>query len=157
VGIVGGGKPRSLALPRGWGLSNLALHFEGEDLSADPEPFAATMLVHLRTDVRAGTPLESVMTSDLRALEASPGGPKLVKKGEIVLGEKKAFHLEVTIDQPGDGATKKLQQMIIYCSVDGRIYSIIGTHVAGERYDRVRPRFLDFAEELLASLGVGSP
>jgi|GEM_PF-6784030 len=135
-----------IPLPSGWGISNFAIHFEGEDLSEATEPFAANIIGQLRTDVRAETALETVMAADLSVLRNSITGLELRKQGSVRINERPCQEFEFTYQ---DNNERKLQQLTIYLQRDSGVYSVTGVHIAGERFEIVREAIYQVAQDML--------
>lgn len=141
-------RPRTLTLPSGWGVTQLLLHFEGEDLSRDTDPFAANVLIQLRMDAEAGEPPQAVLARDREVLAGALAGYAAVGEGEIAVGGARLPYLETRFSDE-DGRT--LQQLVLYLRKERYLYTVAGTHVAGPRFEAIRPMVLDAAASFFAS------
>lgn len=140
--------PRAgINLPANWAVSSLIIHYEGEDLSKDPAPFAANIGVQLRIDTPRGASPADVAASDVAALKAGIQGFQILGRGELTVGKHTHQHFEFTYL---DAQIGTLQQLVILVHNQGRIYSIAGTHVAGERFAAVRDHIIEFAATFFA-------
>jgi hypothetical protein len=139
---------RPLTLPKNWALTNATFHFVGEDLSKDKNPFAATITSQLRLDARAAGTIENLARADQLKLEAALPSFKVLHDGEITLKRHTFEHLEFTFQDPGG---RQMHQIVYYCQVGDEVYSVTGVHVAGDRFEKIRPQVADVAVGLVSS------
>jgi hypothetical protein len=137
---------RKLTLPARWTITSLAIHYEGEDLSKDERPFAANILVQLRTDVDRDAGAQDAAASDWDAITANLPGVELIGRAEVAAGRAKLPALEYRFP---DAMGHSLQQLVLYVAHESRIYTIAGVHLAGVRFDAIRPEIIRTAEALL--------
>lgn len=135
-------KPRALTVPAGWGVSQMILHYEREDLSKEPDPFAATAVVHLRMDAEPGTAPAQLAAQDRLVLQGGLANFKLIADGELAVGGEKLPRLEATFEDE-DG--RPLQQLTLYLERDRHLYTVTGTHRAGPRFEAIRSAVAELA------------
>ncbi len=128
-----------------WGLTQLALHYEGEDLSAEARPFAAVLLVQLRMDVPPGAAADVVQKADLAVLKAAAPGLRLITAGPLAVGGAQHQHLEWTVDDKHHGS---LQTLVVYVTRGSRLYTVTGTHRAAS-FSKIRADILSYAAQLV--------
>ena len=133
-------------IPNKWAFSSTLLHFEGEDLSQDPRPFAANVVVQSRIDVPDGTAAELVATADLSLLKTNLPGFQLVSDQDAKAGQKSVTAIEYTFR---DSSERVLQQLILYCQSGKRLYTVTATHVAGSRFGVAKEAVLRMASDLI--------
>ncbi len=139
-------KPRALALPAGWGVTQLVLHYEREDLAQEAEPFAATAVVHLRMDAEPGLTPAQLAAQDKVVLLGSLPNAKLVAEGEVAVGAERAPQLELSFDDE-DG--RRLQQLVVFVRRDRHLYTVSAVHRAGPRFEAIRGAAAELAASLL--------
>jgi hypothetical protein len=137
--------PTTLTIPAKWGLTSFTIHYEGEDLSNDENPFAANVSVQLRTDVKPGFSTTDVVAADLQTLRATVRDLELAGKGELQVRKNKLQHLELTFR---DATLGTMRQLFIYVDRGDRIYTVVGMHVDA-RFDQIRSDVIGAAASLL--------
>ncbi|HEY4219945.1 MAG TPA: DcrB-related protein [Myxococcota bacterium] len=138
-----------LAVPKQWALSQLMLHFEGEDFTDDDRPFAATALVQTRLDVPAGTAPSDVVIADLATVKKELAGFDLVEHGTTKLGAAEVCFLEFSY---AESQGRRLRQLTFYMASGKQFLTVTGTHVEGERFDAIRPQVVALAQSVLSGL-----
>lgn len=140
-------KPRALTLPAGWGVTQLVLHFEREDLTQEADPFAATAVVHLRMDADPGLTPAQLAAQDRVVLQGGLPNFKLIAEGELTVptGERAPL-LELTFDDE-DG--RALQQLVVYLRRERHLYTVSATHRAGPRFEAIRGSVAELAASLV--------
>lgn len=132
-----------LAVPASWGLTQLVLHFEGEDLSREADPFAGTIVVQLRMDVTASDTPAAIAEQDLIVLREALPKFALAGRGDTQPGLAAPW-LDFTHDDE-DG--RALEQLVIYLRRGRHLYTVTGTHLSA-RFAKVRPDVVAFAASL---------
>lgn len=131
-----------LPIPEGWGLTQLVLHYEGEGLAGDPDPFAGSVVVQLRLDAEPGADLAQLSARDLQALRGAFGTlhPRAATAGVPAL----------EFDFRDEGG-RRLRQLVLYGRRREHVYTVTGTHVEGERFEAVREAATTLARALLSA------
>lgn len=130
-------------IPAAWGVTQLVLHFEGEDLSREADPFAGTIVVQLRMDVGAGDTPAAVAEQDLIVLREALPKFQLAGRGDTLPGLTAPW-IDFTHDDE-DG--RALEQLVIYQRKGRHLYTVTGTHLAA-RFAKVRADVVAFAATL---------
>lgn len=138
-------KASALPLPEGWGVTQLVLHYEKEDLTREVDPFAGNAVVQLRMDVEPGTAPARVVGQDRGVLAAGLAHFKVIAEGELAVGGAPMSHLEHTFE---DEEGRALQQLTLYLRRGGHLYTVSGTHRAGPRFAAIRGAVLELAAAL---------
>jgi hypothetical protein len=133
-----------LPIPDGWGLTQTVLHYEGEDLSADPDPFAGSVVVQLRMDAEPDEDLKKLSENDVASLKGALAGFQSRKATEGGKSLHTSSEFSFT-DEDG----RALQQLILYGRRGGHVYTVTGTHVQGARFETVRTAASELATALL--------
>src|SRR4051812_10849765 len=105
---------RTITLPKGWQQSSFTLYFEGEDLSKQAQPFAGNVVVQVRLDASAKVAPTDLAEKDPRARGGALPGFDLIDNGELKIGAHHPPFLEYEF---ADGPTRKLCQLVIYCTL----------------------------------------
>lgn len=132
----------TIELPSKWQISQLAVHFEGEDLRDDPRPFAANVVAQLRFDVDSNEDLESIMDRDLLAAQQV--------SDSFEIHEKKISGSSGHVEYSSSADGHQLRQLSVYQQSEGDTYTITATHRA-DRFEKVRRDFATIIERLLRS------
>lgn len=129
----------NLPIPGGWGLAQMVLHYEGEELVGDPDPFAGSVVVQLRLDAEPDEALERLSARDLVDLRSVFGSlePLATSAGAPALEFGFA-------DEDG----RALQQLVLYGRRGDHAYTVTGTHVRGPRFEAVRQAATHLARAL---------
>lgn len=135
---------RGLPIPDKWLVHQLTMFFEGEETKAGATAFAANMVLSLRFDADANTPVAVLREKDLAMLRKA-SAMETIGSGALAVGKQTVEHLEWAAD---DARLGVLRYLTIYLPRGGHLYSLTGTHVAG-RFDPVRPQIIDFARRFL--------
>lgn len=136
----------SFPIPDGFGLTQVVLHYEAEDLTADPDPFAGNVVVQLRLDVEPEEDLPAVAARDLQDLKNAFGSFQSKKSGDNAASPLTS--LEFGFD---DGDGRALEQVILYGRRGEHVYTVTGTHVRGARFMNVRSAAIALAREMLGA------
>ena len=136
----------TLGIPDFWDLNLITLHFEGEDLTEDENPFAGSIVISRRLDVPFSEVPEGLIDADLEGLQQSLTGFELVRRGDTDIEGQACPFLEFDFDAEGH----RLRQLCITRAVGGKVYGIFGTHVCGERFARVRDQIIAVGHSLQA-------
>ncbi len=133
-------------VPPGWAPNLLTFYFEGEDLSGEDRPFAANVILQLRTDVGTEDDPRDVARLDLATLERSLPSVEVRASGELEINGVTHHHHELVLDD-GD---RPLRQLCVYAHRGGQMYTFTATHLE-ERFEGTRPQVLQMASTLLAT------
>jgi hypothetical protein len=145
--------PLNVRAPANWGLASLSLFYEGEDLSQEAHPFAASVVMQLRMEVPKGAPPAVVRDRDLSTAQAQIVGLHLIGKGRLEIpGGGQNEYLEWIFPDP---AVDTVHQIVLYVSDGSRLYTFTATH-REDRFDSVRSDLLRLASELKASVASGA-
>lgn len=131
-----------LKAPDQWGLANFGMFFEGEDI--DPNhPFAASVVVALRTDAGKGTTPSTMRARDLASMHNSVPSLQVIASGPLKMGGGEPVeHIEWLFPDP---AVETIHQIVAYVEVSSRVYTITGTH-RHDRFEGVRDDILKFVD-----------
>ncbi len=140
--------PSKLPLPKQWGVTQLTIHYAGEAMLPD-DPFAAVMMLQLRTDAAPGAEAAKVAAHDRMMLERTLPGADLFGQGDLNVSGARVPHLELCFP---DDSGRPLQQLMLFFAIDGHLYTLTGTH-RQKRFEGVRPQVLSFAAQLLSNKG----
>src|SRR5687768_9808915 len=122
-------------IPKGWSISQLVLHDESEDLSAEKRPFAGNIIVQVRMDARGYQSAAEVAATDLAGLQSGLEGFNLVSQAPKPIGNATAYVVELSFRDP-EGTP--ISQLVLYARRGPDLYMISGTHRSGDRFARVR-------------------
>lgn len=140
--------PSRLPLPKQWGVTQLTIHYAGEAIPPD-DPFAAVMMLQLRTDAGPDAKAAKVAAHDRVMLERTLPGVELFGQGDLNISGVRVPHLELRFP---DDSGRPLQQLMLFFMIDGHLYTLTGTH-RRKRFGGVRPQILSFAARLLSNKG----
>jgi hypothetical protein len=140
----GSGASKSLNIPGNWRISHFTAYFEGEDLSDDPAPFAANVVVQMRLDVEPGADLDAVVDADLENVRSSSDFFEIVKRTV----KKKTAEVE-WICRAGP---QTLRQVAVYQTLGGSMYTLIGSHKE-DRFESVRKDMATLTSRLIEVSG----
>lgn len=141
---MGASDRRVIELPPRWQISQLSIHFEGEDLSKDPNPFAANIVGQLRLDLEPGDPLSRVVDGDIDNAKKALDAFNLVSK--------KVMKTSAEVECLYASGDQEFRQLSFYREVSGSVYTVVATHRA-ERFESVRKDLLAIVNGILASVG----
>ncbi len=136
----------TLRIPDCWKPTQFTIHFEGADLSEDRIPFAGTMVVQLRTDVRSGSVPAAVRDADVSSVRRSLPGMRVLEQGEVELDGTKVELVEWTYP---DASVGGVRQAVFYLLLDGDLYTLTATQ-RSDRFEAIRGDVLAFARSLLS-------
>jgi hypothetical protein len=135
---------QALEIPQQWALHQLTMYFE-EDLRGEAKPFAGNVVLVLRFDADPGTSLEKMREKDLVMLRKMGTPIEVIAHGKMELAGATIEHLEWASDDPRLGI---LRHLALYLSKGPHVYTATGTHI-GDRFDVIRPQFMEFVRAFL--------
>lgn len=139
----------SFELPPNWTVANLSLFFEGEKQPIGQRPFAGSILCQLRMDVPPGASLSSVRARDMLVAEEQIEGVHIISHGPTEVGGTQGDHIEWMYPDP---TVETIHQLIVYAAVEGRVYTVTGTH-RGDHFAKIREDVLAVAASIGSQLG----
>jgi hypothetical protein len=129
-----------LKTPEKWGLANLGMFFEGEDMEPGQPPFAASVMVMLRTDAPKGASVTSIRARDLAAAHNSLTGLEVIAEGPLKVDDGAPVeHVEWIFADP---TVVTMHQIVAYVMHGQKMYTITGTH-RHDKFENVREDILE--------------